>query len=400
MTTKPTLALGEFVVLMAMLTSMVALSIDTMLPVLSEIGSELGVVDANDNQAIITSLFLGFALAQVVFGPLSDSFGRKPVIYFGTGLFIVGCLMSIYAPTFEVMLAGRVLQGIGASAPRIVAVALVRDCYQGRAMAQIMSFIMAVFILVPAIAPAIGQLIVNVTDWRAIFWMFVLQAVIAIVWFYVRQPETLPQAQRLPFTAGRLYEAIRDTVTNRIAIGYTVTAGLVFGAFVGYLITSQQILQMQYALGSQFPLYFGALALAIGSASVVNARLVKGFGMRPLCYRALFGINGLSLVFLALAQMLAGHPPLWMFMAYLMPAFFCLGVLFGNFNALAMEPFGHAAGVAAAVIGSLTTLISLSLGTAIGWLYDGTILPLIAGFALLGVASLAVMWWTERGRED
>lgn len=388
---------GEFVVLMALMISLVALSIDAMLPALTEIGADLGVRHVNQSQLIVSALFLGLAAAQMVYGPLSDSLGRKPAIYAGFVLFIVGCLLSTVATSFEVMLAGRFLQGMGAAGPRIVTIALVRDQYEGRAMARIMSLVMAVFIMVPALAPAVGQGILMVGHWRAIFGVLLAVALIALVWFGLRQPETLPPERRSPFSLIRIALAVRETCTHRIAFGYTIAAGLIFGAFVGYLNSAAQIFQGQYGLGQQFPLYFALLALAIGAASYLNARLVMRYGMRLLSSRALMALSAWSLVFFAITYAAAGAPPLWVLMTYCLFAFFCIGILFGNFNALAMEPLGHIAGVGAAVVGSLTTFISLALGTLIGQSYDGTVLPLIGSFALLGIVSIAVMRWTERG---
>jgi DHA1 family bicyclomycin/chloramphenicol resistance-like MFS transporter len=396
--TGPQLRFGEFVTLTALIISLVALSIDVMLPALQQIGGELGAPRANDAQLVITALFVGLALGQVFFGPLSDSVGRKPAIYAGLLLFIIGCLMSILATDFTVMLAGRVLQGLGAAGPRSVTVALVRDQYEGRAMARVMSLVMAVFIMVPALAPGIGQIILAIAHWRAIFGFMLAVAAVSLVWFALRQPETLAPERRARFSLGRILLAVRETCTSRVAFGYTLSSGLIFGAFVGYLNTAQQIFQIQYGLGALFPLYFGALALAIGGASLVNARLVLRHGMRRISAWALGLLTGLSLAFLVLAYTMAGAPPLWGLMAYMSATFFCIGMLFANFNALAMEPLGHIAGVGAAVIGSLTTLISLILGTAIGQAYDGTVLPLIAGFALLGLAAIAVMRWIERGK--
>jgi DHA1 family bicyclomycin/chloramphenicol resistance-like MFS transporter len=390
--------LGEFVTLMALLISLVALSIDAMLPALPEIGRDLGVERGNDNQLIISVLFLGLAAGQLIYGPLSDSTGRKPAIYLGLVLFILGCLLSIFATSFTVMLAGRFLQGIGAGGPRIVIVALVRDCYEGRAMARIMSFVMAVFILVPALAPALGQIILIVAHWRAIFVSFLVLAVTAFAWFALRQPETLTEDRRKPFSPRGIGLAVVETCKNRIAFGYTVAAGLIFGAFIGYLASAQQIFQELYGLGRLFPVYFAVLALSIGSASYVNARLVMRFGMRFLSDRALLVLCGFSAVSFLAAFALSGQPPLWALMAYLMIAFFCIGILFGNFNSLAMQSVGHIAGVAAAVVGSLTTFISLALGTTIGQAYNGTVLPLVGGFALLGLGSLGVMRWAEAGR--
>ncbi|HEX6112706.1 MAG TPA: multidrug effflux MFS transporter [Geminicoccaceae bacterium] len=389
---------GEFVALVALMTSMVALSIDAMLPALTTIGAELGARQANDAQLILSALFLGLALAQMIYGPLSDSVGRKPAIYLGFALFIAGCLLSAVATSFNAMLVGRFLQGIGAAGPRIVTIAIVRDQYEGRAMARIMSSVMAVFILVPALAPGLGQIILLVASWRAIFGMFLGVAVIAVVWFALRQPESLLPARRASFSLRRIAGAVREVCAHRVALAYTIAAGLIFGALVGYLTSAAQIFQGQYGLGERFPLYFAVLALAIGLASYVNSRLVMRYGMTLLSGAAVTGLAALSLGFFGIALAAAGDPPLWSLMAYLVPAFFCLGILFGNFNALAMEPLGHVAGVAASVIGSLTTFISLLLGTLIGRSYDGTVLPLVGGFAILGLAAAALMRWAERGR--
>ena len=389
---------GEFVALVALMTSMVALSIDAMLPALTTIGAELGARQANDAQLILSALFLGLALAQMIYGPLSDSVGRKPAIYLGFALFIAGCLLSALATSFNAMLVGRFLQGIGAAGPRIVTIAIVRDQYEGRAMARIMSSVMAVFILVPALAPGLGQIILLVASWRAIFGMFLGVAVIAVVWFALRQPESLLPARRASFSLRRIAGAVREVCAHRVALAYTIAAGLIFGALVGYLTSAAQIFQGQYGLGERFPLYFAVLALAIGLASYVNSRLVMRYGMTLLSGAAVTGLAGLSLGFFGIALAAAGDPPLWSLMAYLVPAFFCMGILFGNFNALAMEPLGHVAGVAASVIGSLTTFISLLLGTLIGRSYDGTVLPLVGGFAILGLAAAALMRWAERGR--
>ena len=389
---------GEFVALVALMTSMVALSIDAMLPALTTIGAELGARQANDAQLILSALFLGLALAQMIYGPLSDSIGRKPAIYLGFALFIAGCLLSALATSFNAMLVGRFLQGIGAAGPRIVTIAIVRDQYEGRAMARIMSSVMAVFILVPALAPGLGQIILLVASWRAIFGMFLGVAVIAVVWFALRQPESLLPARRASFSLRRIAGAVREVCAHRVALAYTIAAGLIFGALVGYLTSAAQIFQGQYGLGERFPLYFAVLALAIGLASYVNSRLVMRYGMTLLSGAAVTGLAALSLGFFGIALAAAGDPPLWSLMAYLVPAFFCLGILFGNFNALAMEPLGHVAGVAASVIGSLTTFISLLLGTLIGRSYDGTVLPLVGGFAILGLAAAALMRWAERGR--
>jgi len=396
----PARPLPEFIALMALTISIVALATDAMLPALAPIGAELGVSASNDNQLVVTAFFLGLAVGQLFFGPVSDSIGRKPAINAGFLLFAIGSVMSFVASDFDTMLAGRVLQGIGAAGPRTVAVALIRDQYAGRAMARIMSFVMTVFILVPIVAPMLGQAILYIGDWRGIFALFVALAALAILWMSLRQPETLPKEKRRPFSIMRIVRAALEVLRTRAAVGAALAAGLIFSAMIGYLSSSQQIFQDTYGLGDLFPVFFAILAIAIGAASLTNARLVMRLGMRKLTVRALGAIIVLSATFFAIAVVFSGKPPLWAFMVYGMPTFFCMGILFGNLNAMAMEPLGHIAGVGSAVVASLTGFVSLALGSAIGQSYDGTVLPLVGGYGVLAAAALALVLWVGRGRED
>lgn len=376
--------------------SIVAMATDIMLPVLDQIGRDLNVVDPNDAQFVVTSLFVGFAVGQLVAGPLSDSFGRKPVIYVGYVIFIAGCLLSIFATSFSVMLLGRVLQGLGAAGPRIISISIVRDGYEGRAMARIMSIIMAVFILVPAVAPAIGQAVTLLAGWRATFALPLALAATAFLWFAARQPETLARNDWRAFSVPNIVSGIVEACSYRVMTGYTVATGLIFGAFLGYLSSAQQIFQVTFGTGQHFPLYFAVAAIALGAASVMNSMLVMRLGMRLLTHRALVATSLLSAAFLAPVVLLAGVPPLWLFMAWLLAIFFCMGILFGNLNALAMEPVGHMAGLGAALVGSISTIISLPLGGIVGATFDGGVTSLVTGFAACGLASLAVMHWIER----
>ncbi len=392
----PESGLAEFISLTAMMMSLVALSVDTMLPALSAIGRDLGVIDTNSSQLIISLFFFGMASGQLLYGPVSDNTGRKQAIYLGYGLFITGCVLSLIATTLPIMLAGRLLQGFGAAGPRVVSVAIVRDRYEGRAMARVMSFVMTVFIIVPIIAPTLGQGMLYLAGWRAIFAAFLILALLSLIWFALRQPETLSKEQRVPFSLKRIISTMMTIFGNRSAIGYTVTAGLVFGFFLGYLNSAQQIFQELYALGAAFPYYFAFLAVSIGCASLFNARFVLHHTMQSLSKRALISISALSAGFFLLALLHHGHPPLWTLMAYLFATFFGTGILFGNLNALAMESLGKIAGIGAGVVGSLSTFISLIAGTAIGQCYNGTVLPLTAGFFMLSLASLAAMRWAEK----
>ena len=243
---KPALRPGEFVSLVALLMSLVALSIDSMLPALPEIGRDLGVLRRNDTQFVITAVFLGLGLGQIVLGPLSDRIGRRAAIHTGLTLFMTGCLLSMFAPSFEVMIAGRVVQGFGAAAPRVVTIAMLRDQYEGRQMARLMSFAMAVFILVPIIAPALGQAILWLGGWRAIFATIFAIAAIALAWFSLRQPETLPVSRRRPFSPVGIGRAVLEVLRTRSALGYTLGTGFVFAPFLAYLSSAQQIFQDAY----------------------------------------------------------------------------------------------------------------------------------------------------------
>ena len=374
--------------------ALTALSIDAMLPALPQIGIDLGVASPNDRQLVISLIFLGQAVGQLFFGPLSDKTGRKPAIYAGYALFIAGSLVSVFSVNFSMMLFGRTLQGIGVSAPRAVSMALVRDQYEGRRMARVMSFAMTVFILVPMIAPTIGQGILSFAGWRSIFGSFILFALVTIIWFALRMPETLALENRIPFSLERIIRSIGEILKIRPAIGYTLAAGILNGVFLGYLNSAQQIFQEQYALGDLFPLYFATISLSLGTASFLNARLVMRYGMDKLVRLALRTVFGLAVVFLGISFVLAGHPPLWVLMVYLMLSFFCTGIVFGNINALAMQPLGHLAGLGAAIVGSLSTLISMLLGMWIGQSYNGTILPLVIGMTVLSGITIFVVRWS------
>ncbi|MCY4451877.1 MAG: multidrug effflux MFS transporter [Immundisolibacterales bacterium] len=394
---------GEFIPLVALHFSLVALAIDGMLPALPELGHDLGVTRPNDVQYVIVSLFFGLGLGQVLFGPLSDRIGRKPAIYAGLAVFMAGCVVSVVAPTFEAMIAGRVLQGVGVAAPRIVMVALVRDQYGGRPMARIMSFAMAVFILVPAVAPALGLLVLRTVGWRSIFIGFFVIAAIAFVWLLLRQPETLPAARRRPFSLRTIARAVREVLGIRAAVGYTIATGFAFSPFVAYLSSAPQMFEQGYGVRDLFVAWFAILALVIGAASIVNGRLVMRYGMRRLSAIAATAIALVSTAAWLGLFSVDGLFPFWLFMAYFLFVFMCVGLLVGNLNALAMEPLGHIAGVGAAVVASLATLIAVPLGGIVGQSFDGTLYAQVGAFAVFGAGMLVAIWWAggsprRRGR--
>ncbi|MBT8338851.1 MAG: multidrug effflux MFS transporter [Desulfatitalea sp.] len=383
----------EFILLMAVLMSLTALSIDTMLPALPAIGHDLGVRQTNDVQLIISMLILGLSLGQLIFGPLSDRVGRRPALFGGTLIYLAGGALCLLSHNLAVMLAGRIIQGMGAAGPRTVVVALIRDRYKGRDMAKVMSSIMSIFLVVPALAPAIGQGIMLLAGWRAIFAMLLVLAAGFLVWFAWRQPETLLPERRLPLSANRIAQAFLEVCRNRTTVGHTLIAGFVMGALFAYLNCSQQIFQDIYAVGYLFPLYFGILALSLGGATFVNARMVMRLGTHKITRWAMTALAIMSLLYLAVIFTMGGVSPLWSFMTCMLVCFFSVGFLFGNLNAIAMKPMGHIAGSASAVVGSLSSFIAVPVAVLIGRSYDGTIVPLFVGFAALSVLSLLIRWW-------
>ena len=319
---------------------------------------------------------------------------------FGLALFIVGCVLSIVSTSFPIMLFARLLQGLGVAGPRSVAVAVVRDQFSGRMMARVMSFVMSVFILVPIIAPAIGQAVLLFAGWRAIFGFYLIFALVIFVWFLMRQPETLLPEQRIPFSAERIIAGFREVLTNRIALGFTLASGLFSGAFLGYLNSAQPVFQEQYALGTRFPFIFAIVAVASGLASFLNARLVLRYGMRRLTSIANTSLAILSIFYFVYAYLMQGHPPLWTLLAYFLANMFAVGIMFANLNSMAMEPLGHIAGVGSAVVGALASFISIPIGAVIGRSFNGTVLPLIGGFALMCILTSFVMRWADSDKQQ
>lgn len=379
----------EFIAMMAALMSVVAISIDAMLPALGVIGTALNVSHPNQAQYIISAIFAGMCIGELINGPLSDAVGRKKVLYGGLLIYLIGSLICLNASGIDSMLLGRVVQGLGVSGPYVCCMSVVRDRYSGRSMARIMSLIMMIFIMVPVVAPAIGQGLMTLASWHAIFIFFIVYALTILIWVSRRLPETLPATARTPFRTGTIIRGMRTILTHRQTLCYTLCMGCIFGALIGDLNSAQQIFQEQFGVGEMFVVYFGLQALAFGISSLINAQLVERLGMRYLCHRAALVLAGSSAFFLLLHLLTPIH--FWMFFIYGSVLLFCVGMLFGNLNALALEPMGHIAGTASAIISSLSTLVAIPLGTLIGQLYDGTLIPFTAGFALLGLAAYGLM---------
>ncbi|MCV2885861.1 multidrug effflux MFS transporter [Aestuariibacter sp. AA17] len=390
---KPALSLAEFVSLMALMTSLVALSIDAMLPALDRIGLELGSQNQQETYLIVSLFFIGMAFGQLYYGPVSDTKGRRYAIVSGLVVFSVGTVICMFAPTMEILLLGRVIQAFGVSGPRIASLAVIRDQYAGDAMARVMSFIMMVFILVPMIAPLFGQLIMLWFEWRHIFTAFLFIGFAGGAWFFLRQPETLPANKRHGFSWARLFDSSKFILTHKVVMGYTLAMGFIFGAFVSYLGASQAIFDGIYHVGQAFPLYFAVLAFSIGFASFVNGKLVMRMGMFTLSKIALAGVVLGSTTLSILALSYTGKPPLPIFVMVLFTTFFFVGILFGNLNAMAMLPLGHVAGLGAAIIGFISSFLSVPIAIFIGSYIVDSVSPMVMGFLVCSIAaSIAVFW--------
>ena len=387
----------EFIALMASLMSAVALAIDALLPALSYIGISIGTLQETDNQLIITMMFVGLGIGPLLFGPISDSLGRKPVVYIGFGLFIIASFICVYATSLNMMIAGRILQGIGLSAPRTIAIAMVRDKYSGDYMARIMSFITVVFLLVPTVAPATGKFILDHYNWQAIFYSQLIFSVLISIWFWKRQDETLAVENRVPFSSHIFMNGLREIIKHKTTIGYTVISGFITGAFIVYLSGSQQIFEKQYLMVDQFPFIFAGLAIAVGTATFLNGTLVLRFGMEKLVTFALLGFLTSSFLYCVFFYN-TGNPPVAILIAFFALQFLSIGFLFGNLRALAMQPVGHIAGIGAAITGFISTLMAVSISTYIGRFIEDTALPLFVGFFICGMLAFIVLLLLKRGK--
>ena len=390
--------LPEFIAMLALIFAVVAFSIDSMLPALPQIAAELSPRNVNRAQLVLTAFVGGMGLGLLLAGPLSDALGRKPVIIAGFSIYALAAIAAVFADSLELLLAARVVQGLGAAAPRIVSLALVRDLYQGREMARITSFAMMIFILVPAVAPSIGAVIIHFVGWRGVFGAFVVLAAVGSLWLGLRQAETLPPASRRPLTPRSFAASAREVLSNRQVQLITVVITLGFGQMFALLSSAQQLFVETYRTGDNFPLWFAAMALLSGTGTVLNARYVMRLGMRRIvasAYRMQVVVSGVMavLVFCDLLPEALRFPA---FFLWAVSVFFMAGVTFGNLNAMALQSMGHVAGMAASVVAAVSTIGSVLIAAPVGLAYDGTARPII--IATLVCSSLA-LWLMRRIHE-
>ena len=387
----------EFIALMASLMSIVALAIDALLPALSHIGISVNSLDPLENQLLITMIFLGLGVGQLFFGPLSDSYGRKPVVYMGFSIFAVASIICVLAPSLEVMIVGRILQGIGLSAPRTIAIAIIRDTYKGDYMAKIMSFVTAFFILVPVVAPAIGKWIMDAFGWEYIFYVQLFFGLVVSIWFWKRQPETLKAQFKIPFSISVFINGSKEFFRHRETVAFTFASGFVTGAFLVYLSSSQHVFEDQYDMAENFPYIFAGLACSVGLSTFLNGTMVLHFGMRRLAVTAMaaFCVIALSYVVLFWGK---PNPSMPILVIFLFVQFLCLGFLWGNFRSIAMEPIGHIAGIGAAINGFISTLLSVPIANYIGGQVQETVWPMFVGLAVCGLLALTTILMVTRGK--
>ncbi|MBU1335615.1 MAG: multidrug effflux MFS transporter [Devosia sp.] len=386
----------EFIALMAALMALNALAIDVMLPALPYMGEALGVTSENERQFVISSYMIGMGVAQLVFGPLTDRFGRRAPLLAGMGLYVIAAFVAIFAPSFTMLLVLRFVQGMGAASVRVIATSAVRDRYSGREMAEVMSLTFMVFMAIPIIAPGIGQVLLLTGPWQMIFLFMALLASAFWLWTFFRLPESLPLDKRRPLTFSGVFEGFRIVCTNRVAFSYGLAGTFLFGALFGFISSSQQIYVDIYGLGVYFPVAFAAMAGLMAVSSFTNSVIVRRFGMRRLSHGAMVSFTVVSGIWLAFA--LSGFLPLWLFFSLLAIIMFSFGWAASNMNSLSMEPLGAVAGTASAVFGFIQTVGGALIGGYIGQLFDGTTIPTAVGYFSMGILSLVFILIAENGK--
>lgn len=390
------LSIPEFVAMLAVLFATVAFSIDAMLPALPEIARELSPTDINRTQLMLTAFVAGMGVGTAGVGALSDAIGRKPAILLGAAIYIGASFSAIYAQSLEAMLILRFVQGFGAAGPRIAGTALIRDLYAGREMARITSFVMMIFIMIPAVAPSLGEFIIELAgSWRAVFVAFIIFGLIGSTWVALRQPETLPPERRVPLSARNLLRSAREVLSNRQVMLCTLVLTLGFAQMFALLSSSQQLFGETYGRAETFTKWFALMALLSGIGTVFNARYVMRYGMRRIaCSAYAMQVVSSTLALLLVASgALQGDAAFYGFFIWAVSVFIMAGVTFGNLNALAMQHMPHLAGMTASVVAALSSLGAVLIAAPVGLAYNGTPLPIM--LATLICSGLA---WLLMGR--
>ena len=392
----PPIGFREFVALIAALMALTALGIDSMLPALPDIARALGVTEENQRQYVISVFLIGFGVAQLVHGPLADRYGRKPVLGAALAAYVVANVVAAFSGSFVLLLVARFVAGTAIAASRVVTVALVRDCYSGRAMARVMSLAFIVFMAAPILAPLFGQGILLVGDWRTIFWGIAGVSAAILAWFWWRMPETQHPDDRHELSVARLASGYRTALTDRCSLGYTLASTALMGGLYGYINSVQQILADVFHRPDLLVPVFAATAGTMAVANLFNSQIVVRVGTRRISHTAIILLILLAGAHLGIAVM--GLESLWSFAVLQALMMACFGLATSNFGAMAMEKMGHIAGTASSVQGFLTVTGGALIGALIGQSFDGTTVPLYVGFFCAGIVALGVVAVTERGQ--
>ncbi len=386
----------QFVGFIAAVMALNAVAIDSMLPALPDIGRDLGIANANETQWVVTAYLLGFGGAQIIYGTLSDRFGRKPVLIVGIAIYVVAAAAAAIAPNFETMLLARLVMGIGAAASRVLAITIVRDCYTGATMARVMSLAFIVFLIAPIIAPSLGQIIMLFASWHAIFLALALYSAITLVWAVLKLPETMHPEDRIPISLRGIGHGFYVTLTTRVSVGYNLAITLLMGALFAFINSAQQVFADALGYPGLFTTVFALIAAFMALSSLLNSRIVERVGTRTVSHGAVLGFATIAAVHMMVAVM--DLETIWTFSIFQAGMMFCFGLCVSNFNAMAMQPLGHVAGTASAVQGFVSTLGGAILGFAVGQQFDGTTVPLTIGFAVFSLMSVGFVLFAEGGR--
>jgi DHA1 family bicyclomycin/chloramphenicol resistance-like MFS transporter len=390
------LAFGEFVAMIASMMALTALGIDSMLPALPAIGEGLGVAEPNTRQFVITAFLVGMAVGLLVYGPLADRYGRRPVLAVALVTYVVTSVLCASSGSFALLLISRVAMGTAAAGARVTTVALVRDCFAGRAMARVMSLATIIFMAAPVVAPLFGQTVLLIGTWRLIFWGTATAGLLVLAWFWLRMPETLAEGAQQPLKPGRIVGDYGLVLGDRCSVGYTLAAACVSGGIFGFIGSIQQIMQDVFHAPGRLTLVFASVGIALAAGATLNSSIVMRYGQRPISHTALVVLTAIAGLHLAIT--LAGLESIWSFTILQALMMGCFGLVGANFSSMAMERMGEIAGTASSLQGFVTSLGGALIGALIGQSFDGTTVPLYVGFLSMGLLSLTFVAIAERGR--
>jgi DHA1 family bicyclomycin/chloramphenicol resistance-like MFS transporter len=385
------IAYGELILLLAFMTSLGALTIDLQLPAMPLILQSFGLAAANQQQWMITAYMFGFAGAQIFYGPISDSFGRKPVLLFGLVVYVLASVACLLADSYWLFLISRGLQGVGAAAARIMVNAITRDFFKGNEMAKVTSLVMLIFIMVPVFAPALGSVILLLGDWHLILWVYMGFGVLVMLWSMLRLPESLAIENKKPLRLGRIKTAFVQVVSEPLSMSFAVISGVIFAGFMAYLNAAEQIYSQIYDAKKHFPYLFGGIALFFGLAAFINAKIVMRFGAMQVTFYGMMVLLLANLVSLMLVMLYAGIPPLWLFVVMMASINVCIGLAYGNLMAIAMLPLGNVAGMGASVIGTISAILAAGIGIFISQQLKDTLMPIMLGFTITSMLAFLLV---------